>query len=139
LTYELAIAIQSNWIVSIAGPFPASKSDITIYRYGGGDKNNPAPALRDKITDGKRAIGDSIYAPEDGKTMSISRTGDSGEIAEFKARAKSRHETFNSRIKAFAILATEFRHDIKYHQMAMESVCIIVQYDLESGHGLFAV
>ena len=139
LTYELAIAIRQNRLVSIKGPYPASKNDLTIFRCGDGDKNNPQPALKDKIPDGKRAIADSIYRPEDGKTVSITRRGDSTAVKEFKARAKSRQETFNRRIKSFHILATEFRHDISHHQMVMEAVCILCQYDIENGHGLFEV
>ena len=60
------------------------------------------------IPAGKRAIGDSGYAGEDNKTMSVTRESDSAAVKELKARAKSRHETFNSRIKSFAIVATKF-------------------------------
>ena len=139
LAYELGIAIRSNRLVWINGPFPASRHDVTIFRYGDGDENNPGSNLRAMIPRGKRAITDSGYKGEDGKTVSVTHQDDSDEVKEFKARAKSRHETFNGRIKAFAILATEFRHDISFHQMVMESVCIMVQYDLESGHELFEI
>jgi hypothetical protein len=41
---------------------------------------------------------------------------------------KGRHETFNSRLKAFKILSTQFK-----------AVCVILQFDVENGHPLFAV
>jgi hypothetical protein len=139
LTYELAVAVRQNRLVHIKGPYPASKNDLTIFQYGDGDKNNPQPSLRDKIPAGKRVIADSSYRSEDGKTVSTTRRSDTAEVREFKARAKSRQETFNSRIKGYRILATEFRHGIEHHKMVMESICILVQYDLESGHPLFQV
>ena len=91
------------------------------------------------IPTGKRVIGDSGYAGEDNITVSYTREGGSAEVRKLKARAKSRHETFNSRIKSFTILATEFRHTISLHQIVFESICVLIQYDLESGHKLFEV
>ena len=70
------------------GPFYASKSDITIFRFRDGDEKNPGPNLRDKIPKGKRAVADSGYRGEDGKTCSITRQSDTKEMKEFKARAK---------------------------------------------------
>ena len=139
LAYELGIAVRTDRLVWMNGPFPASRHDITIFRFGGGDKDNPGRNLKSMIPTGKRVIGDSGYAGEDNMTISVTREGDSAEVRELKARAKSRHETFNSRIKSFAILATEFRHPISLHQIVFESICVLIQYDLESGHNLFEV
>jgi hypothetical protein len=136
LAYELAIAIRSDRLVWMNGPFYASKSDITIFRYGDGDENNPGPNLRDMLPEGKRAVADSGYRGEDGKKCSITRQGDSDEVKEFKARAKSRQEVFNSKVKAFVCTATEFRHGKEIHATAFESVCILLQYDMENGYGL---
>jgi hypothetical protein len=58
---------------------------------------------------------------------------------DFKARVKSRHETFNGRIKSFLVLAMPFRHDISQHKQCFESVCLAVQYDIENGHPLFEI
>jgi hypothetical protein len=57
----------------------------------------------------------------------------------FKARVKARHETFNARLKGFAVLATSFRHGYENHKRSFLGVCVALQYDLESGHGLFEV
>ena len=139
LAYELAIAIRSDRLVWMNGPFWASKSDITIFRFGDGDEANPGSNLRDKIPEGKRAVTDSGYDGEDGKMVSISKRSDSAEAKDFKARAKSRQESFNSRVKAFNCTAVSFRHGQELHAAAFESVCILLQYDMESGHGLFEV
>jgi hypothetical protein len=108
--------------------------------------------------EGKRAIGDSGYEGERTK-VSTTSAGDSKEVKNFKARVKSRHETFNARIKAFKILSTPYRHGygplkdeeregeeaahntgaLKSHSRAFRSVCVAVQYDLENGHPLFEV
>jgi hypothetical protein len=133
--YELGIAIRSNRLVWIKGPFPASNHDVTVFR----SPDAPENGLKSMIPDGKRAVGDSGYRGEPAK-IAVTRDGDSGEVkASFKARIKSRHETFNGRIKSFKILDHAFRHGFEQHQRVFESVCICVQYDIENGHGLFEV
>jgi hypothetical protein len=75
--------------------------------------------------------------------MMYSRSGDSGPVKKFKGRVKSRQETFNSRLKAFKILLTAFRHrlspDLSEHKTVFEAVCVACQFDLENGHSLFEV
>jgi hypothetical protein len=134
LSYEVAIAIRSNRVVWVRGPFPASKHDISIFR----SEDNPEQGLMAKIPEGKRAIGDSGFVGEPTK-VSVTREGDTDEMKHFKARAKSRQETFNSRLKSFNILDSAFRHGFHQHQMVFEAVCVLVQYDMENGHPLFEV
>jgi hypothetical protein len=142
LTYELGIAIRSNRLVWIRGPFPASQHDMTTFRGGKKNEAKDETALFFQIPDGKRAVGDSGYRGEPGK-VSVTRNGDSGEVKNFKGRVKSRHETFNGRLKAFKILSTRFRHrlgpDLSEHKAAFEAVCVACQFDLENDHGLFEV
>jgi hypothetical protein len=134
VSYELGIAIRRNQLVWINGPFPASRHDITTFR----STNEPANGLKAKIPDGKRAIGDSGYKGEPDK-VSITREGQSERVKTYFGRVKSRHETFNSRLKGFKILDTAFRHGFDHHKCVFESVCIAIQYDIENGHGLFQV
>jgi hypothetical protein len=140
--YELGIAIRSGNLIWIQGPFTASTHDVTKLRGGEKDEPllaNPSPtALTDKVEGGQRFVGDSGHRGEP-KKVSITRPGDSVEMKRFKARVKSRHETFNGRIKSFLVLAMPFRHDISQHQQCFESVCIAVQYDIENGHPLFQI
>ena len=125
--YELGIAIHSNRLVWINGPFPASVPDITIYRKVDG--------LKSKIPERKRVIADQGYTNE--AAISTRNRGDSNEA--FKRRTRARHETFNGRIKAFKILAERFRNGVDKHKIVFEAVCVIVQYDMENGHPMFAV
>jgi len=94
--YELGIAIYSSRLVWIAGPFPASRHDLTIFRGGRPDEEPKDPeALIFKIPEGKKGIGDSAYTAEAGLggKMVVSRQEDSVALKKFKARAKARHET----------------------------------------------
>jgi DDE superfamily endonuclease len=130
VTYLLGIAIKRNKLVWMDGPFPASTSDITIFRREGG--------LGDQIGKGKRAIGDSAFGGEPYK-VAISHPGESEEVNKYKGTVKARHEVFNGRLKSFSILATEFRHNVKEHQAGFESVAVMVQYDMDTGHPLFDI
>jgi len=143
LTYELAIAIRSNRLVWIRGPFPASQHDMTTFRGGQVNEVKNANALQFQIPEGKRAIGDSGYRGEPSK-ISVSQPKDSASVRNFKSRVKARHETFNARLKSFKILSTRFRHKLSTdtlveHQVVFEAVCVACQYDMENDHGLFEV
>jgi hypothetical protein len=130
VSYELGIAIHANQLVWINGPFPASEHDITIYRKDGG--------LKSKIPEGKRLVGDEGYKGES-ETISTRNKLDSVAVKTFKRRARARHETFNGRLKNFKILAERFRHGVVKHKTAFEAVCVMVQYEMENGHPMFAV
>jgi hypothetical protein len=134
VAYELAISIRRNQLVWIKGPFPASRHDITTFR----SEDAPGEGLIDMIPEGRRAVGDSGYKGEPNK-VTITREGQTKELKKYLARVKSRHETFNARIKSFRVLDVAFRHGFAQHQQCFEAVCILVQYDVESGHGLYDV
>jgi hypothetical protein len=84
VTYELGIAIRSNRLVWVNGPFPASQHDVTTFR----SESDPELGLKSKIPDGKQAIGDSGYKGEPTK-ISTTKAGDSKEVKKFKGRVKS--------------------------------------------------
>jgi hypothetical protein len=137
LAYELGIAIRSNKLVWINGPFPAGQNDISIYRKPNG--------LKSKIPANKRVIGDEGYKGEPGQ-ISIRNPFDTPAIRDLKHRAKARHETFNARIKNFQILDQRFRHGntptktvLENHKAVFEAVCVVVQFEMENGHPIFAV
>jgi hypothetical protein len=137
--YELGIAIYSSRLVWIAGPFPASRHDLSIFRGGRPNEEKDPNALIFKIPEGKKAIGDSAYIAEAGENgkMAVTLDEDSAALKKFKARAKARHETFNGRLKALQVLDIPFRHRQLLHVSVFEASCIAVQYDLENGHPLF--
>lgn len=94
--------------------------------------------LLDSIPDGRKVIGDKGYRGEPDK-ISTPNLHDSLIVHEYKGRARARQETFFKRIKDFQIIQQRFRSDIAKHKIAFEAVCVLVQYDIENGHPLFAV
>jgi hypothetical protein len=140
LGYEVAIAVHQNKLVHINGPFPAGVPDLALYRQPGG--------LKSKMPDGKYATADRGYRGE--PALRTPNPFDSEKAKHFKKRSQARHETFNARIKSFKILSTRFRHRHTAHGKegvtchdnhgaVFEAVCVILQYDMESGHPLFAI
>lgn len=138
--YEIAISLQRNQVVHVSGPFPAGVPDITIFRSEGG--------LKSKLPEGKYATADRGYRGE--PQLRIPNVRDAPLVKEFKKRSQARHETFNARLKSFKILSTRFRHRHSHrgnnsdtchdnHKAVFEAVCVLIQYDMENGHPLFAI
>jgi len=96
---------------------PASTHDITMFRGGAqvdpSKRNNKANwdrhALYFHIPEGKKLIGDSGYKGEPLK-ISTTLSEHKSDTKHFFARAKSRQETFNTRLKFFNVLSGRFRH-----------------------------
>jgi hypothetical protein len=134
LTYELGVAVFHNNIVWVNGPFPAGQNDMRMFRKPGG--------LMSKIPDGCRAIGDEGYRGQPNK-VSTKNDFNSDELKYFEHRVRARHETVNSRLKAFGVLGQVFRSKgdsrMEKHKSAFEACCIIIQYELENGSPLFKV
>jgi DDE superfamily endonuclease len=134
LTYEIGVAIYHNNIVWINGPFPAGENDKKVF-----DKPD---GLAAKLKEGQQVIGDEGYrgCPEKASTRN---TFDAPEIKDYKRRVKARHETVNSRLKAFAILNQKFRTTgnsrLTKHKAAFEACSVIIQFELENGSPLFKV
>jgi hypothetical protein len=133
--YELGIAIFENRLVWIAGPFLASVHDITMFC----NEDDPENSLKAQILEGKRIIADAGYKGEAPGIVSISRPSDSKEVCTFKNRVRARHESFNDRIKSFRILDERFCHGKALHRQVFESVCVLVQFDMENGHPLMEI
>jgi hypothetical protein len=97
-----------------------------------------------KVPKDKRLIGDSGYEGEASK-ISTTMEDHTSEVKEFFARAKSRHETFNTRLKFFGILSGRFRHGKgeddkkRLHKMCFEAVCVLVQYSIELENPLMEI
>ena len=95
IDYELGIAIASQRLIWMNGPFPAGKNDLQIFKGGG---------LRDRLKAvGKKAIGDGIYRGNQ-DTVSYPNSHDSRPVHKFKSRALKRHKGFNGMTKCFQIL-----------------------------------
>ena len=126
VNYEIAIHLYQNKVAWISGPFQAGNHDITIFREEGG--------LKSRIPPGKLLIADRGYVGDD--QLSTPNDFDNDETADFKRRARARHESFNGRVKEFRILSECFRSDHKLHCIAFEAVSIIVQFSMENGRPL---
>lgn len=127
LNYEIAISVWENRVVWINGPFPGGKHDITVFKEG----------LMAKIPKDKLVIADRGYVSQELTMISTPNPQDDAELQKFKSRVRSRHEAFNAKIKSFHILSTAFRSGEAKHKIAFEVVCVICQYQLTYGKGLF--
>jgi hypothetical protein len=119
--------------VWISGPHRAGKHDKTIF-----DK-----ALTGKIKTGKKAITDRVYGlksnPSTHAKLSLPDKVDSKALANFKARARCRHETCNGWLKFFKALSDTFHHNPDRHVHVFKAVCVIVQYQMDNGGKCFYV
>jgi hypothetical protein len=92
----------------------------------------------DLIPPGKRLIGDRGYNGEPEK-ISTPNDHDAPLTSIYKSRVRSRHETFNGRLKDFKILDDTFRHTNKReneenfddHERVFQSICVLIQYDMK--------
>lgn len=135
LDYEIALSIFEQKCVWARGPFPAGKNDISIFRHKLKDK-----LLRAREHSGvaHRAIGDRGYRGER-DLLSVPTSHDAEEVRDFKGRALSRQETFNSRVKNFDCMDERFRHGIEKHKLCFDAIVGIVQLQMENGSPLFLV
>ena len=109
------------------------KHDKTIFEEG----------LSGKIMPGKKAITDRVYGakgtPSTHAKLSLPNKMDSKVLANFKARARCRHETFNGRLKFFKALSDTFHHNPDRHVLVFEAICVIVICQMDNGNEIFAV
>jgi hypothetical protein len=121
---------RQNQLVWINGPFLASKHDITIFWKPGG--------LKTKIPPGKRTIGNSGYQGKPDH-VAVRNSLDTEAVNKFKNRVRACHKTLNGRINFFNLLDTKNCHGHEKHKIAFKATSVIMQYNLENGHPLFAV
>ena len=70
----------------------------------------------------------------------LHKTGDwTTYTARTRSNVRARHETVNSRIKAYAITSTKFRHDLIIHTQCFYSVINLVQIELRYESPLFQI
>lgn len=132
--------------VWLRGPFPCGEqADITVFR--GGKEDTPIEerdknALYFQMPEDKQFAGDTAYSGEPERVIVTMPEMKKKDI-KWLGRLKARGETLHARLKNFRVLGTRFRHGagtedkMNLHQMATESVALIVLYDCENGRPLF--
>ena len=126
--YEVAVGIANGYIVWVNGPFPAGEySDVTIARRG----------LVHFLNHNEYYIADGGY--RDGNQYSITPSGRRSYRDRQMAVIRSRHETINSRLKQWNILAVMFRHPLEKHSWAFRAVANIIQLGLQTDRPAFQV
>jgi len=145
LKYEFCLSLSEPRIVWIRGPVPASTADITMFRGGTTDVSRDQwdkSALYHQIPNGMKGLGDSSYTAEASK-MTTNSPEFPADMKHWIGRCLARQETLHARLKFFNILGHRFRHGtdvedkMSLHQMAVEAVCCLVEYDYQNGHPPF--
>ena len=108
----------------INGPFRAGEHDKKIFDS----------VLRQKIPHGKLVVTDRVYGNKanknEHKKLSLPSLCNSKELANFKARLRCCHETFNSRMKNFRSLCGDYHHARENHVHVFEAVCVCAIYQI---------
>ena len=101
LRYEVGIDILAGNLVWVGGPYPAGAwPDIKIF-YN---------ELAHLLEPGERVEADNGYVGHPDKIKCPNNDCNPVEKLAMQARVRSRHETFNGRLKFWGILGQKFRH-----------------------------
>lgn len=146
--YQFGLAIDEPRIVIVDGPYPASASDITIFRGGtvkAGKDTWDRNALYFKLPQGKKLVADGGYGGEPDKILLQAKTGHPSDMNTWIGQVKARQETMHAKLRNYHILRRRFYHGnstqsrMDLHQTAVEAICVLVQYAYENGHPPFDI
>ena len=130
LCYELGIDILAGNLVWVGGPYPAGAwPDIKIFMN----------ELAHLLEPGERVEADNGYVGHPEKIKCPNNDCNPVENLEMQARLRSRHETFNGRLKFWGILGQVFRHDIRLHGSVFWACAVISQLAVVNDEPLFEV
>ncbi len=126
LRYEMALSIRTGMIVWVYGGKPCgSWPDLRLARH----------RFVHQLQPGEKAIADDGYADYDYFICSRYRPQSSVHIK----RILARHETINGRLKAFAVLNSDFRHSLDMHHLCFYACATLVQVRIIRGDYLYEV
>ena len=130
----IALKLQESNYVFIAGPFIGGVLDAQMMVDSG---------LQKLLVEKKKVVmvDQGFYSDNAAhrETHAYPDEIDEPQLHKFKSRERLRHETFNGRLKYFAIMEQTFKHGFKKHKIAFEAVVVIVQYQMENGYPLFSI
>lgn len=131
LSYEIGLSIHRKKIKWLNGPFPAGTSDATIFK-----KHGLMAAIREKQQQTGRNL---VFIADDGyfeiallDCLSLRNEFDPREVAYFKDRSLSRHESLNGKTKNYRCLRDAFRHSHELHCHCVESICVTLQLEMDN-------
>jgi DDE superfamily endonuclease len=100
--YEIAVCIQSGWIVHINGPYACGEwHDLTVAH------DDLCFKLAESQFPDEMAVADSGY--KDNYQFFDTPTGHNNPDQRMKAKARARHETNKRRIKMWGVMGQRFR------------------------------
>lgn len=123
MKYEVGLCIRTGEIVWIYGGFPAGEVN---------DLGLASKLFLTKLNRGEKVIGDLGY-----NHYKFITPHTHPQTARLQKNIRSRHETVNSRLKAFKVLSTPFRHDISKHLLCFYAVAKIVQMSIITDEPLY--
>ena len=139
LVYEFVVSVHEQRLVWINGPFPAGTQDRTVFRR----KLKQAIEAKQQQRSGFfRVIADDGYFAKDlTGLLSFRNELDPHDLAYFKDRALSRHESFNRLTKNYDCMEEAFHHDKgenpdqehPRHEACLVAICVTTNYELELG------
>ena len=130
LRYELGIDILNGNLVWVEGPYPAGAwPDIKIFLN----------TLAGHLLPGERFEADNGYVGHPGKIKCPNNDCNPERNLGMQSAARSRHETFNGRLKNWGILERTYHHDIKLHGTVFTACTVITQLCVANGEPLFEV
>jgi hypothetical protein len=119
--YEVAVCIQTGWIVHTNGPYPCGQwHDLTVAR------DDLCYKLADSDFEDEMALADGGYA--DGYNFFETPTGHNNADQKMKAVARARHETINRRFKMWGVLGQRFRGKPHNHSKFFNAVANLTQF-----------
>ncbi len=130
LRYELGIDILKGNLVWVEGPYPAGAwPDIKINLN----------SLASHLPPDKRVEANNDYVGHPDKIKCPNNDSNPERNLGMQSAARSRHETFNGRLKNWGILETTYRHNIGLHGRVFTACAVITQLCVANGEPLFEV
>jgi hypothetical protein len=130
LRCELGIDILKGNLVWVEGPYPAGAwPDIKIFLN----------SLAGHLLPGKCVEADSGYVGHPDKIKCPNNDSNPERNLGMQSAARSRHETFNGRLKNWGILETTYRHDIGLHGTVFTACAVITHLCVANREPLFEV
>ena len=128
LRYEIAICIQTGWIVWVNGPYPAGQwPDLAISRDG----------LNQSLGRKEMFIADGGYRDKHG--WSKTPSGHHTRLGRMEAVARAWHECVNRYFKVFGAFDRRWRQHRKKHGVAFMAAANIVQARIQLEPTVFQV